>query len=77
MPETRELTISATAHAHFATAAAAEGVSVRTYLERLAERIAPEPAGPGARRTVAEAGPDRRLVELGVVDPRRDASGRR
>lgn len=73
MPETRDLTISAAAYDRFAAAAAAEGVSVRAYLERIAERTAGGPPGPGAERV--EGGPeaDRRLVALGIGEPAQDA----
>ncbi|MFE0476443.1 hypothetical protein ACFW2V_33120 [Streptomyces sp. NPDC058947] len=76
MPETRDVTVSAAAYARLAAAAEAEGVSVRAYLERIAEGIDPERPGQETRRPAAGSGPDRRLVALGVGNPRRGASGR-
>ncbi|WP_086565322.1 hypothetical protein [Streptomyces africanus] len=69
MPETRDLTLSAAAYDRFAAAAAAEGVSVRTYLERIAERTAGGLPGPGAQRAAAGPEADLRLVALGICDP--------
>ncbi|MFE6522302.1 hypothetical protein [Streptomyces sp. NPDC057794] len=69
MTETRRVGISASAYDRLAAAAAAEGVSVRVYLERIAEGLAPGQDVSGARRAPAGAGPDPRLVALGVADP--------
>ncbi|WP_149549103.1 hypothetical protein [Streptomyces marokkonensis] len=75
------LTLSAAAHDRFAGIAAAEGLTVPAYLERLARTL---PA-PGARngesgggsdgpppegRCAPERHPDQRLVLLGITDPR-------
>ncbi|MEV7083833.1 hypothetical protein AB0N88_35660 [Streptomyces sp. NPDC093516] len=75
MPETRELTLSASAYDRLAEVAAAEGMSVRAYVERIADRSAHEPPGPGARGAATGPEPDRRLTGLGVGDPRTNASG--
>lgn len=68
MSETRELRVSAAAYDRFAAAAAAAGVSVRAYLERIAEGLPHELPGSGARGTAAGPEPDRRLVVLGIRD---------
>lgn len=76
MPEARDLTISASAYDRLAAVAAAEGLSVRAYVERIAERTAHEPPGLVARGAAAGPEPDRRLVALGVDDSWPEASDR-
>ncbi|MEG8275395.1 hypothetical protein [Streptomyces sp. AHA2] len=65
MPE-RDLRISSAAYDRLAAAAAAEGVTVRAYLEGLAARIA---RVPGHRLRAAGPEADLRLVALGIDDP--------
>ncbi|MFF7790392.1 hypothetical protein [Streptomyces sp. NPDC007991] len=76
MPETTDLSISTAAYDRFAAAAAAEGVSVRAYLERIADRMAQGLPGHGADHAAARPEADPRLVALGIGDPRTDVCDR-
>lgn len=69
MPE-RDLRVSTATYDRLAAAAAAEGVTVRAYLEGLTEWIAP--GRPGHHVSVARPEADLRLVSLGVDAPGSD-----
>lgn len=66
MPE-RDLRVSTATYDRLAAAAAAEGVTVRAYLEGLTEWIAP--GRPGHHVSVARPEADLRLVSLGIDAP--------
>lgn len=69
MPE-RDLRVSTATYDRLAAAAAAEGVTVRAYLERLTEWIAP--GQPGHHVSAARPEADLRLLSLGVGAPGAD-----
>ncbi len=71
MPE-RDLRVSTATYDRLAAAAAAEGVTVRAYLERLTEWIAP--GQPGHHVSVARSEADLRLVSLGIDAPGTDGT---
>lgn len=69
MPE-RDLRVPTATYDRLAAAAAAEGVTVRAYLERLTEWIAP--GRPGHHVSAARPEADLRLLSLGVDAPGAD-----
>ncbi len=69
MPE-RDVRVPTATYDRLAAAAAAEGVTVRAYLERLTEWIAP--GQPGHHVSAARPEADLRLVSLGIDAPGTD-----
>ncbi|WP_397635164.1 hypothetical protein [Streptomyces albogriseolus] len=72
MPE-RDVRVPTATYDRLAAAAAAEGVTVRAYLERLTEWIAP--GRPGHPVSAARPEADLRLVSLGIDGPGTDGRG--